>query len=342
MSNNKLNKDGVKAFWDRVFILIKKITGDVDVENKGTLQEQVNGVTTRVEECFTFVSNGKKAVANAITGKGISTAEDAEFATMAENIGKIKSTPKLQSKSTTLDTRTTSVTMKPDTGYDGLDQATAKIVLQEKSVTLGTSAQNITPDSGKLLSKVTVPAVPGNAALTHVLTGKTFSSATAGVDKTGTMANKAGTTVKASAISQDDNNTYLTIPAAGYYDVTSKVYTENSNLSRDFDYYEFNAKTGYILNLGYKPRLLYWMHSNDETYTRKPARISTYISVNNSIPGTSGGFYYYFDTVNTDTPGSFPKLSNTSNYNLSSISDDGILTFNKFPNYPYVRLWAMK
>lgn len=230
MSNNKLNKDGVKAFWNRVFVLIKKITGDVDVKNKGTLQEQVNEVSTRVEECFTSVSNGKKAVANAITGKGISTAEDAEFATMAENIGKIKSTPKLQSKSTTLNTGTTSVTMKPDTGYDGLSQATASIVLQEKSVTLGTSAQNITPDSGKLLSKVSVPAVPGNAALTHVLAGKTFSSATAGVGKTGTMANKAGTTVKASAVSQDDNNTYLTIPAAGYYDEKSKVYTENSNL----------------------------------------------------------------------------------------------------------------
>ena len=158
MSNNKLNKDGVKAFWDRVFVLIKKITGDVDVKNKGTLQEQVNEVSTRVEECFTSVSNGKKAVANAITGKGISTAENAEFATMAENIGKIKSTPKLQSKSTTLNTGTTSVTMKPDTGYDGLSQATASIVLQEKSVTLGTSAQNITPDSGKLLSKVSVPA----------------------------------------------------------------------------------------------------------------------------------------------------------------------------------------
>lgn len=230
MSNNKLNKDGVKAFWDRVFVLIKKITGDVDVKNKGTLQEQVNEVSTRVEECFTSVSNGKKAVANAITGKGISTAENAEFATMAENIGKIKSTPKLQSKSTTLNTGTTSVTMKPDTGYDGLSQATASIVLQEKSVTLGTSAQNITPDSGKLLSKVSVPAVPGNAALTNVLAGKTFSSETAGVGKTGKMANKAGTTVKASAVSQDDNNTYLTIPAAGYYDEKSKVYTENSNL----------------------------------------------------------------------------------------------------------------
>ena len=231
MSNNKLNKDGVKALWDRVFVLIKKITGDVDVKNKGTLQKQVNEVSTRVEECFTSVSNGKKAVANAITGKGISTAENAEFATMAENIGKIKSSPKLQSKSTTLDTGNTSATMKPDTGYDGLDQATAKIVLQEKSVTLGTSVQNITPDSGKLLSKVSVPAVPGNAALPHVLTGKTFSSASAGVGKTGTMANKAGTTVKASAVSQDDNNTYLTIPAAGYYDEKSKVYTENSNLS---------------------------------------------------------------------------------------------------------------
>lgn len=236
MSNDKLNRDGVKALWDRVFDLIGIITGDVDVKNKGTLQEQVNGVSTRVEECFTSVSNGKKAVANAITGKGISTAEDAEFATMAENIGKIKSTPKLQSKSAALNTGTTSVTMKPDTGYDGLSQATASIVLQEKAATLKTSAQNITPDSGKLLSKVSVPAVPGNAALTNVLAGKTFSSETAGVDKTGTMANKAGTTVKASAVSQDDNNTYLTIPAAGYYDTTSKVYTENSNLNSSKTY----------------------------------------------------------------------------------------------------------
>lgn len=241
MSNNKLNKDGVKAFWDRVFVLIKKITGDVDVKNKGTLQEQVNGVSIRVEECFTSVSNGKKAVANAITGKGISTAEDAEFATMAENIGKIKSTPKLQSKSAELNTGTTSVTMKPDTGYDGLSQATASIVLQEKAATLKTSAQNITPDSDKLLSKVSVPAVPGNAALTHVLAGKTFSSATAGVDKTGKMANKAGTTVKASAVSQDDNNTYLTIPAAGYYDTTSKVYTENSNLSKQISFKKLHS-----------------------------------------------------------------------------------------------------
>ena len=280
MSNNKLNKDGVKAFWDRVFVLIKKITGDVDVKNKGTLQEQVNTVSTQVEECFTSVSNGKKAVASAITGKGISTAEDAEFATMAENIGKIKSTPKLQSKSAALNTGTTSVTMKPDTGYDGLSQATASIVLQEKAATLKTSAQNITPDSGKLLSKVSVPAVPGNAALTNVLAGKTFSSETAGVGKTGAMANKAGTTVKASAISQDDNNTYLTIPAAGYYDVTSKVYTENSNL-------------------GNKPTLL-WTNPNPTTAIKNPTTIdieatkynAVIVKYYNRIDGDARDIYY--------------------------------------------------
>ena len=47
------------------------------------------------------------------------------------------------------------------------------------------------------------------------------------------MANKAGTTVKASAISQDEDNTYFTIPASGFYDTSSKIYTENSNLGKE-------------------------------------------------------------------------------------------------------------
>lgn len=38
---------------------------------------------------FQTVSDGKKIVANAITDKGIETAEDATFATMADNIGKL-------------------------------------------------------------------------------------------------------------------------------------------------------------------------------------------------------------------------------------------------------------
>ena len=44
-----------------------------------------------VDDLFTSVSNGKELVANAITDKGVDTATDATFATMAENIGKIAS-----------------------------------------------------------------------------------------------------------------------------------------------------------------------------------------------------------------------------------------------------------
>ena len=46
-------------------------------------------VQDAVDELFTSVSNGKATVASAITDKGVSTADDATFATMAANIGKI-------------------------------------------------------------------------------------------------------------------------------------------------------------------------------------------------------------------------------------------------------------
>lgn len=42
------------------------------------------------DQLFTSVSNGKSAIANAITGKGIYTAPNAEFATMANNISNIQ------------------------------------------------------------------------------------------------------------------------------------------------------------------------------------------------------------------------------------------------------------
>ena len=42
---------------------------------------------------FQTVSDGKKIVANAITDKGVETAEDATFATMADNIGKLDINP---------------------------------------------------------------------------------------------------------------------------------------------------------------------------------------------------------------------------------------------------------
>ena len=47
---------------------------------------------TQVNELFQSVSNGKTAVANAITDKGVSTSSTATFATMATNISKIPQT----------------------------------------------------------------------------------------------------------------------------------------------------------------------------------------------------------------------------------------------------------
>lgn len=92
--------------------------------------------------------------------------------------------------------------------------------------------------SAKLLKNNTVLGITGNssnmdtsacdAAAAQILSGK--KAGVKGNTVTGTMANKAGTTVKAAAVTQDDNNTYFTLPAAGYYDTASKVYTENSNL----------------------------------------------------------------------------------------------------------------
>ncbi|MDE7202407.1 MAG: hypothetical protein K2O91_11030, partial [Lachnospiraceae bacterium] len=69
----------------------------------------------------------------------------------------------------------------------------------------------------------------GTAVAADVLVGKTFTNNSA-VGANGGMANKGGTTVDAGAVTQDDNYTYLSVPAAGYYDTNSKLRTANSNL----------------------------------------------------------------------------------------------------------------
>lgn len=230
MSSDKIDSTEVGRFWDKLFYLIKLITGDVKVSTRGTLQSQIDTMSTKVDDCFQNVSDGKKAVASAITDKGVTTAQNAEFATMAANVRKIKTNPTLQTKTVTLDTSNTTQTLTPDSGYDGLSQVKASITTQTKSVNLSTSQQVVKPDSGKVLSQVTVPAVTGSAGLKDVVTGKTFNSATAGIGKTGTLPDKRGTTVDAAAVDQDDTYTYFTVPTEAVYDAKSKLRTLSSNL----------------------------------------------------------------------------------------------------------------
>lgn len=76
------------------------------------------------------------------------------------------------------------------------------VLLQEKTQNVAYGSVEVIPDDGKLLKKVTVNG----------------------------PANKAGKTLNAAAVTQDDNNTYFDVPEAGYYDTTSKICTANSNL----------------------------------------------------------------------------------------------------------------
>lgn len=133
---------------------------------------------------------------------------------------------------TTLDSTNKLLRMQvPSVGKYGVEN-----YLQQSFATI---ANLIGLTSAKLLKNNTVLGITGNssnmdtsscnAAAAQILSGK--KAGVKGNTVTGTMANKAGTTVKASAISQDEDNTYFTIPASGFYDTSSKIYTENSNLT---------------------------------------------------------------------------------------------------------------
>lgn len=113
----------------------------------------------------------------------------------------------------TLDTATTSYTV-PAGYHDGT--GAVSITLETKNVTPTAAAQEITPGSGKVLSKVTVAAIPANfgdvsdvdAAQADVLSGKKFVDAT-GTLKTGTMTNNGAVAATINGTSV----TSYTIPA---------------------------------------------------------------------------------------------------------------------------------
>lgn len=91
-----------------------KATGD----KNGKQIDTTYATKAEVNDLKKSVSDGKSEVANAITGKGVTTAADAAFATMAANIGKLKTTFRTQSKSVTPNEHVQ--TLYPDSGFDGL------------------------------------------------------------------------------------------------------------------------------------------------------------------------------------------------------------------------------
>lgn len=112
------------------------------------------------------------------------------------------------------------------TGYHN-GSGTVSIVLETKNATPSTAAQNIIPTNGKVLSKVTVGAIPSayqdvtsvNAVAADVLSGKTIVSSN-GTKITGTMPNRGA---------------------------TNYVYSSSwdFNLGDTHDYYSVNIDSGY-------------------------------------------------------------------------------------------------
>lgn len=99
--------------------------------------------------------------------------------------------------SKTLDATTNNQSYTVPTGYHN-GNGTVSIVLETKSATPSTSAQNITPTSGKVLSKVTVNAIPAKYGDT---TGDTATAAdiVAGV-KAHTISNGTATQITGSMV----------------------------------------------------------------------------------------------------------------------------------------------
>ena len=129
--------------------------------------------------------------------------------------------------SKTLDATTSNQSYTVPAGYHN-GSGTVTIVLEEKSATPSGSSQNITPTSGKVLSKVTVAAIPAkyadttgdDAVATNILYGKKAHSISSGsaVAITGSMPNNGAV----SATFDGLVTTSYTVPA-GYHNGSGTV-----------------------------------------------------------------------------------------------------------------------
>ena len=141
-----------------------------------------------IPEAFQDVTSVTAAAEDVLTGKIIVTAAGVVTTGTMANNGAV---------SQTLDAATTAYTI-PKGYHSGLGKV--KIVAETKSVTPTKSAQTVTPTTGKVLTKVSVAAIPdayittddANAVAADLLADKT--AYVAGVKVTGTMPNNGDVT----------------------------------------------------------------------------------------------------------------------------------------------------
>lgn len=132
-----------------------------------------------IPSAFQNVTNVNATASEVLSGKIIVVSSGAEVEGTMTNNGAI---------SKTLDATTNNQSYTVPTGFHN-GAGAVQIVLEQKSATPSIVAQNITPTAGKVLSKVTVNAIPSayqdvtsvTASAADVLTGKTIVSASGSV-----------------------------------------------------------------------------------------------------------------------------------------------------------------
>lgn len=169
-----------------------------------------------IPEAYQNVSSVNAAAGDVLAGKVIVDATGASVTGTMTNNGAVNKT---------LDTTTGNQTYTVPKGYHS-GAGSVKVVLEEKSATPATSSQDITPTAGKVLSKVTVAAIPSNfadvtnvdAAAGDVLAGKVIVGSD-GTEITGTMTNRGAVSKTLDATT---NNQSYTVPA-GYHNGSGTV-----------------------------------------------------------------------------------------------------------------------
>ena len=180
----------------------------------------LSGVTVAaIPEAYQDVSSVTAAAGDVLATKTFVASDGTVTAGTMTNNGSV---------SKTLDATTSNQTYTVPVGYHS-GSGTVSIVLEEKSATPGSTSQNITPTSGKVLSKVTVGAVPAkygdttndDAVAGDILYGKTAHSNSSGsaVAVTGSMANNGAVSKTLDATT--NNQSYI-VPA-GYHNGSGTV-----------------------------------------------------------------------------------------------------------------------
>ena len=162
-------------------VLYPSTTASQTSYDNSTTHSSATTVQGVVDELFTSVSNGKKLIASAITGKGQSTSASDTFSTMATNISKI------QTGITPSGNKSITATTSTQNNIDVTTYATVSVAPTPTQTKTATTNGTVYPDSGKYLKsvKVSIPVYDGSIYI------PTFNEASWSYIKSATVSGKA-------------------------------------------------------------------------------------------------------------------------------------------------------